>query len=148
MTINGQESTATLDKVLLIPTLTTNLISVGAATKNKILAEFDENKCKFTKKGLTIMEGNKISEQLYLLNIRAKANQAYNIDTNGSIEPYRNGTASLATQTSGESTRPSNKAMSNLSTTNQVDALTAPWEKEGARVTQQRTAHAPTNQVK
>lgn len=75
---NGKEvTTGTLDKVLYVPSIAANLISIGAATDRGIIAKFGKDECELIKDEKVIGKGRRLAEKLYLMDMRVKKdNQA------------------------------------------------------------------------
>lgn len=68
-TINGQKRYLNLGKVLYIPSLSTNLFSIGVSTTRGVNVYFERDKCIFKVGSERILEGQKISEQLFQLKV-------------------------------------------------------------------------------
>ena len=66
----------TLEKVLFVPELTKNLLSVSSIAKNGGVVKFDEQKCIVSKEGKNIAIGNIVDGKLYRVNTPEFANVA------------------------------------------------------------------------
>ena len=58
----------TLEKVLFVPELTKNLLSVSSIAKNGGIVKFDEQRCTVSKEGKNITIGNIVDGKLYRVN--------------------------------------------------------------------------------
>lgn len=56
-----------LENTMLIPDLTTNLLSIGTAAKSKLATIFGDEGCRIERDGLTIVTGKLIGSKLYVL---------------------------------------------------------------------------------
>lgn len=70
-TLNGKEQTGTLNNVLYVPGLGTNLLSIVSATDRGIEVEFSNQTVLFKRNGVPIMSGNRNGKTLYKLNINS-----------------------------------------------------------------------------
>lgn len=69
---NGQKgSTATLEDVLLVPNLATNLLSIGRVVERGISTVFKGDKVTFKKENRIVATGKKLQNKLYIMNIAA-----------------------------------------------------------------------------
>ena len=66
----------TLEKVLFVPELTKNLLSVSSIAKNGCVLKFDEQRCIVSKEGNNITIGNIVDGTLYRVNTPEFANVA------------------------------------------------------------------------
>lgn len=78
----------TLSKVLYVPDLTTNLLSIGACASKGITAMFSQDDCKLRKGHQTIMVGSRINERLYKLNLESKRPKAMLISNNRKLSEW------------------------------------------------------------
>lgn len=62
---------AAIDNVLLVPSITTNLLSVGELANKNINTLFSQRDVKFIKNNKVVASGAKLATNLYLMNIRA-----------------------------------------------------------------------------
>lgn len=70
---NGQSTlAATLEDVLFVPNLATNLLSIGKVVDKGISTVFRGDKVTFAKNNRTIATGNKLQNKLYIMNIAAR----------------------------------------------------------------------------
>lgn len=70
-TLNGKEQTATLNNVLYVPGLWTNLLSIVSATHRGIGVEFSDQTVLFKRNGVPIMSRHRNEKTLYKLNINS-----------------------------------------------------------------------------
>jgi len=71
--IEGQRVNGTLTNVRYIPVIATNLISIGAASKQGIVATFEKSKCKLSKNGVVVLVGHRLTDNLYEVDMNAAA---------------------------------------------------------------------------
>lgn len=69
--VRGNIIRGTLSNVLFIPTLTANLVSIGAASDQGIATVFTKDGCEFSKGSNTVAKGEKLAGNLYLLDFLA-----------------------------------------------------------------------------
>ena len=69
--VEGREMVGELKDVLFIPSLATNLVSIGATTKQGIVSCFRGNRCTLTKNDAVVAIGEKFDDNLYILNIES-----------------------------------------------------------------------------
>jgi hypothetical protein len=79
VTVNGAQQTATIKKVLYVPGLGTNLISIAAVTNVGLSVHFIETRVTFEKGQAVIMVGERIGESLYHLAIHPRLSAANSI---------------------------------------------------------------------
>lgn len=70
--VDGRATKAILRNVLYIPTLTTNLVSVGALADAGTTTIFDNGKCFLKNNNHVIAEGTRLRDKLYTLNLEVK----------------------------------------------------------------------------
>lgn len=68
--INGVNTTRTINDVLYVPGLGTNLFSIGAATENGLEARFQGDRVFFYRGNSLILTGKRTGDTLYLLNLK------------------------------------------------------------------------------
>ncbi len=72
VTFNGTQQTATIERVLYVPGLGTNLISIAVVTNFGLSVHFIETRVTFAKGQAVIMVGERIGESLYHLAIHPR----------------------------------------------------------------------------
>lgn len=69
--VNDQEIKAKLENVIYAPGIATNLFSIGQASRRGMSATFSENEVKLTKNNLILAMGDRMRNNLYIMNIKA-----------------------------------------------------------------------------
>lgn len=67
--IGGRVIPGTLKNVSFIPTLATNLFSVGTATEKGMSAKFEKDACWLTSNGRVVASGARVDDELYVLDL-------------------------------------------------------------------------------
>lgn len=70
--VNGEKRNGIIKNVLFVPDLGTNILSIGTATKSRIEVHFIDNSVYFTLEERVEMEGRRVGNTLYHLNIEAQ----------------------------------------------------------------------------
>lgn len=84
--VGKQRITGTLVDVAYIPVLATNLLSIGASANQGITATFEKNASTLRKMGQTVARGDRLVDNLYLLDIEVVTEKTLIIQKSRSLE--------------------------------------------------------------
>lgn len=77
-----------LQKVLYIPQLTTNLLSIGACTAKGLTATFSGDSWTLNKGGLTVVVGKRVKDSLYKLSVVPKGTRALVVENQRKLSEW------------------------------------------------------------